>query len=72
MNFFIQAISAMAGMLMAIIFYLKVIVALLSAFMILKLYDRFNIREKLAKVKGGLYRRLNNLDVKVMNFFDNR
>jgi hypothetical protein len=48
------------------------IVALLAANMILKLYDRFKIREKLVKAKGGLKRVLKNMDQRIVNFFDNR
>jgi hypothetical protein len=72
MGIFLFILSQIGSMLMAIIILLKIIVALLAANMILKLYDRFKIREKLVKAKGGLKRVLKNMDQRIVNFFDNR
>jgi hypothetical protein len=51
MGIFLFILSQIGSMLMAIIILLKIIVALLAANMILKLYDRFKIREKLVKTQ---------------------
>jgi hypothetical protein len=51
---------------------LAAILAILALMFGLQLYDRFTIRAKLVKVRGDLSRRLHNLDVRLINFFDNR
>ena len=72
MGILMMMLGAIGNMILAVIVLLKIIIGILAVMLGLQLYDRFNIRERLARRKKGICRVVNNADQRIINFFDNR
>jgi hypothetical protein len=72
MNILLSMIYAIWESIDKIYYVLLAILGIMVFNLLRSLYYQFNLREKLTKVKGGLCRRLNNLDIRLVNFLDNR